>query len=104
MGLSSRHPEQSLQRRFFRQKKLQHIHFIEVTGFQNTGQDQILLQRSLRVTAVGVTTILRESLNRVFRIVVVPWHTIVVEKREHLWPILDEALPVLVNELGIGLQ
>jgi hypothetical protein len=59
-----------------RQKKPENIDVVELTGLQNTGQDQVIFERRLSEAPVGIPPVLREAFDRVLCVVVVPWNTV----------------------------
>src|SRR5262249_36423203 len=63
-------------------------------------QGQVTRQAGFRQQAVGDLPVIRESLDSVLRVVVVPGHAVVIQEGEELAPVLLE--PLLVALGGIG--
>src|SRR6266545_1109899 len=96
------HAQQSVQSSLFRQKEFERVHVVKFASRENTRQDEIVAERTFGETSVCVLSELGKEFDRVFSVVIVPRHSVVIQKREHFRTASLEALLVFGRQFRIN--
>ena len=72
-----------------------------LTRLLNTQHNEMIIEALLGIHLLGTLSVFREGLDRIFGVVVVPWHVVMSKELKESLLILDQSFLIVRGDLGL---